>query len=61
MARHYFDAKGVAYVERDIETDISALQDYRGLKGTGTPLIYVGYQRVSGFNQKRLDKVLASL
>jgi glutaredoxin len=61
MAKHYFDEKGVAYVERDIERESSAQQDYRGLKGTGTPLIYVGYQRVSGFDQKRLDKVLASL
>ena len=60
-AKHYFEEKGVPYIERDIETEVSAQQDFRGLKGTGTPLIYVGYQRASGFNQKRLDKVLASL
>lgn len=61
MARHYFDEKGITYVDRDIETDSSARQDYIALRGAGTPLIYVGYQRVSGFNKGRLDKVLASL
>jgi len=60
-ARAYFENEGVAYVERDINKDSAARRDFKALQGHGTPLIYVGYRRVNGFNQKVLDDALELL
>ena len=60
-AKAYFEDEGIPYVERDINQDRSAKRDYKALQGTGTPLIYVGYRRVNGFNVKALDDALELL
>jgi len=60
-ARQYFEEQGVPYTERDVEKDRSASNDYRALKASGTPLIYVGTRRISGFNQEKLDEALKLL
>jgi glutaredoxin len=53
-ARDYFVENGIAFVEFDIEKDGKAERAYEILKGTGTPLLYNGYQRVSGWNERRI-------
>jgi glutaredoxin len=60
-AKAYFESEDVAYVERDIKKDRSAYSDYKALQGNGTPLIYVGYRRVNGFNERALDEALELL
>jgi glutaredoxin len=55
-ARQYFADNGIDFVEYDIETDRSAKRDFDALLGSGTPLLYQGYTRVAGFDQRRIEK-----
>jgi glutaredoxin len=57
-ARKYFADRGIEYVEFDIEKDRSAKRDYDALLGTGTPLLFNGYARMSGFNKSQMDSQL---
>jgi glutaredoxin len=57
-ARKYFEDNGIDFVEFDIEKDRSAKRDFDALLGSGTPLLYHGYARMSGFNQRRIDNQL---
>ncbi len=59
QAREYFADKGIEYVEFDIEKDRSAKRDFDALLGTGTPLLYHGYARMSGFDKRRIDRELS--
>ena len=55
-ARQYFTDNGIEFVEYDIEKDRAAKRDYDTLLGSGTPLLYQGYTRVVGFDQRRIEK-----
>ena len=57
-ARDLFESKGVNFVERDIKKSSSAKRDFAALHGHGTPLIYIGYRRVSGFNESKLKDAI---
>lgn len=57
-ARRYFADNGIDYVEFDIEKDRSAKRDFDALLGSGTPLLYHGYARMAGFNERRIDSQL---
>ena len=58
-ARSYFDNRGVAFEERDIEKSSSAHAEWKSLGGVGTPLIVIGGERFHGFDPRRLDTALA--
>ncbi len=60
-AREYFSDAGIAFTELDINRDAVAKHSFSMLKAAGTPLIYVGYRRVEGFNKRKLEEALASL
>lgn len=55
-ARQYFRDNGIAFVEYDIEKDRAASRDYNTLLGSGTPLLFQGYARISGFDVRRLEQ-----
>ncbi len=57
-AKQYFARKGVNYEERDIERSSSAHDEFKRLGGRGVPLIMVGTEKISGFDQARLDQLL---
>ena len=57
-AREYFEANNVAYTERDIDRSKSARRNFETLWGGGTPLIFNGYRRMNGFNERKIDAVL---
>lgn len=56
QAREYFAKRGVELVEYDIERDPVAKRDFDTLMGHGTPLLYYGYARVSGFNAAEVQQ-----
>lgn len=60
-AREYFNDEGVAFTDLDIDTNTVAKRNYQALEAAGTPLIYVGYRRVDGFDRRKLDDALAAL
>ncbi len=55
-AREYFLDNDIAFVEFDIDKDREAKRDYDALLGSGTPLLYFGYARISGFDRGRIEK-----
>ena len=54
QARVYFAQSGVEYIEYDIEKSSRAARDFKTLLGAGTPLIYNGFKRASGFNARQV-------
>jgi glutaredoxin len=54
----YLSKKGVAYSERDIASDESAIAELEALGVMTTPVIVVNDQVVVGFDTGRLDDLL---
>ncbi|MFW5425865.1 MAG: glutaredoxin family protein [Methylophagaceae bacterium] len=57
-AREYFESKNIAFTELYIDSDLTAKQHYDSLEGSGTPLIYIGYSRIDGFDKRRLKSLI---
>jgi len=57
-ASRYFEEQGIEFVEYDIDASDHYRQEFIELGGTGTPLIFIGDKRISGFNQKAIDLAL---
>lgn len=56
-ARKYFHAKGIAFVEYDIEKSSKGKRDFKKLGGRGVPIILVGGKRLNGFSQGTFEKL----
>ena len=61
QARAYFISKGIEFLDLNINTPGVASTNFIVLKGSGTPLIYVGYRRISGFNKPEIDTAIKEL
>jgi glutaredoxin len=49
-AKKYFQAKGIPFIEYDIEKNARAKRDYDALGGKGVPVIVMGKKRMNGFS-----------
>jgi glutaredoxin len=58
LAHNYFVENGIDYQKLDIETSTKAEQGYNTLEGAGTPLIYIGFYRIDGFNKNKIDHAI---
>ncbi len=58
-AKAYLRQRGTPFEELDIGTSRQAKVEYQQLGGNGVPVILVGQQRMDGFNQGRLEALLA--
>ncbi len=58
-ARQYFARKGLEVREVDVESSEEGLREFREFGGQGVPLILVGDQRMRGFDEQAMDKLLA--
>ena len=58
MAKDYLSEKGVAYVEKNVSTDIEARKELMSKGFMGVPVIYVGDEVIQGFNKAKLDELL---
>ena len=58
-AKAYFQQKGIAFSEHDIEASSNANKEYKSYGGGGVPLILVGHKKgtrkLSGFSIARFD------
>jgi glutaredoxin len=61
QAREYLNAKGVEFLDVNINSPGKAAANFTVLQGSGTPLIYVGYRRINGFNKSEIDKAIKEL
>lgn len=59
-AERYFQEQGIAYTEKDIETNPAWREEYDQLGGSGVPLIVVGDQRMSGFSSERFQRLYSA-
>jgi glutaredoxin len=59
-ARELFNAEGVDFVELDIKKSAGAKRKFDALKGSGTPLIFIGYHRINGYNKNKILDTLKS-
>lgn len=57
-AKAFFAKHNIAYTEYDIKNDKQARERFKKLNGRGVPLIFVGNDRVSGFNEPLLRRLL---
>jgi glutaredoxin 3 len=58
-AKQYLTRRGVAYIERNAETDETAAQEVMNLTGhRGVPVIVIGDQVIRGFQRRPLDELL---
>ena len=59
-AKAYLNEKGMPYEDIDISADEEAAHEMIHRSGQmGTPVIFVGNRIMLGFNQKKMDKMLA--
>jgi glutaredoxin len=59
-AEKLFRARGVPWRVADITASSAARDEFKRLGGTGTPLIFIDGERIGGFNQARLERILDS-
>lgn len=56
-ARMYFHQENISYIEYDIENDAQAKKEYDAFGGQGVPVIFVGQERMNGFNESRFNEL----
>ena len=58
--REFFASEGIPFVDVDVETSPEGRSAFEALRGTGYPLIYVGYRRL-GYDQAAIKAAIAEL
>lgn len=56
-AKNYFNKKGIAFTEYDIEKNPTAKKRYKKMGATGVPVITVGKKRMNGFSVEGFEKM----
>lgn len=59
-ARAYFNERGVAFEERDIDASPVARREWQEKGGIGTPLILINDRPIQGFDLSGLDAMLSA-
>jgi glutaredoxin len=60
-AREYFTQEGIPFTEVDVEKSAEGERHYKALQASGYPLIYVGVQRIAGFDRKAIKQEVDAL
>lgn len=56
-AREYFTKNNIPFIEYDIEKNAQAKRKYDSFGGKGVPVIFVGEQRMNGFNVASFNEI----
>ena len=57
-AKAFLAGNGISYTEYDVETTAKGRRDLRQLRGQGVPIILLGEQRLNGYSEARLSRML---
>ncbi len=57
-AKAYLSEKDVAFRDYDVERSETGRREYKKLNGKGVPIIFVGDQRMDGFDRSKLEAIL---
>ena len=61
-AKDYLDKKGVAYTDKDVDSDRAIAEEAMKVSGqTGIPVLKIGDQVIIGFDRPRIDAALAAV
>ena len=60
-AREYFQEHDIDYTEYDINASERNMAKYNAINGFGTPIIFIGNNRIEGFNIEALDMALKQI
>lgn len=55
----FFDARGIPYVEYNIEKDAQADKEFRRLGGRGVPLVIIGDTVLRGYSEEAMTNALS--
>jgi len=58
LARDFLIKQDVPFIEYDVNSSEENSRKFHDLKGRGVPLIFIGKNRISGWNQKVLEMAL---
>jgi glutaredoxin-like YruB-family protein len=59
-AKDYLDKKGVAYTDKDVDSDRSIAEEAMKVSGqTGIPVLNINGQIIIGFDRPKIDAALA--
>jgi glutaredoxin len=56
-AREHFAKNNIPYTEYNIETDAEAKRKYDSFGGKGVPVIFIGEERMDGFNVAKFSEI----
>jgi glutaredoxin len=59
QARAHMQSRNIAYLEKDVASNVQAEAEWRNLGGRGVPLIIMGKQKLTGFSAASFDKAYA--
>lgn len=62
MAMQYLDQKGIAYVDKNVETDREAYHEFVQKMGaqSGVPVLDIDGKLILGFDRPKIDAALAA-
>lgn len=61
-AKDYLDKKGVAYTDKDVDSDRKIAEEAMKISGqTGIPVLNINGQIIIGFDRPRIDAALATI
>lgn len=58
MVKDYLNEKNVAFVERNVSSDVEARKELMSKGFMGVPIIYVEDEVIQGFDKAKLDELL---
>jgi hypothetical protein len=51
------DERGIAYLEKDVETDMDFKREYQERGGSGVPYLFVYGEPLHGWNPQRFEQL----
>lgn len=57
-AKEYLDEKGIAYTERNVQTDKEARKELMTMGHMGVPVLVIDGEEIVGFDKAKIDSLL---
>lgn len=58
LAKNYLEEKGVAFVEKNVQTDKEARAELMSMGHMGVPVLVIDGEQIVGFDKDRLETIL---
>ena len=58
LAKNYLQEKGVAFIEKNVQTDKDARAELMSMGHMGVPVLVIDGEQIVGFDKDRLEAIL---